>query len=378
VSGSLGGRGAPSSQRKRGGFGRFWSKYGTITSIFGLGSVVAVSWHFNGRPTPPPLPMPTEVNLSNFNPRQLPPQQQEVQPVIAHVDAPRATLTTPATTQAPPADPPAEDPAPMPGDRAVGGRTGSAGPATLSTITYKVRRNPPSSRASAPGAAGGGSDGAEQERAQGTRIGYKDETMVGSRAGAAIDTSRMMWPGHYQLILRSSISSERDGPFFAHFADDVLSDTNVTLIPKNTRVWGTYESQVGEGQERIVTAVAEGITHEGIPFKLGSPVGDEQGRIGMPGHVDRKTWPKLRNALILMTTQGALSAANSALQAWISKGGSVTNFNMGSGGMGPAMAGALGAGGNIQAVITKHAGEKITVALTHPIQFDRSYRLEPR
>jgi type IV secretory pathway VirB10-like protein len=381
VNSSAHGRGRPQVKARRGGLvGRFKpkTKPQQMASVAILGIVAVWGAYKVGGGPPVVQTRQAGIGTENFKPH--------IQEVALRTPDPAVPQPLQASAPPPPAPPPPETPQndpPMP-ERSAGTRgvTAARPPAPVASIGFQVQKRRRSEATAEQGAGRSVATAPEQDRAQGTRIAYKEENIVGSRAGSAIDTSLMMRPGLYALILDTAVNSERAGPFFAHFKHDVKSRSGVTLIPAGTDVTGTYESEVGEGQERIVSIAVEGIADvgngQGIPFKIGSPIGDEQGRNGMPGHVDNKTWPKLRRAAILMLTQGAIQAANTALQAYLSRGSgnNITSFNMGGGGMGSALAGALGAGGNVQAVITKDIGEEIAVLLTHPIIFDRSYYLE--
>lgn len=227
---------------------------------------------------------------------------------------------------------------------------------------------------SSSGAAGTGQEG----RAAGpTSVAWAGTQIAGHKAGPAIDQTLTLMPGLYSCTLDVAISSERPGPFFCHTKQDIKSPLNVTLMKAGTRIRGETRSDVGTGQSRIMSLSAIAWTPEGIPVPLGAPFGDEQGRIGMSGSLDTHLWSRIGGAVILMLTQGAFQAATAALQSSLSSGSGNTFFNLNSGGIESAVAGAVRNGSAIQNTVTLNQGAEVTFFVTEPISFADALTLSP-
>ncbi len=346
-------RGPQKPQARRG----FVARVGRTVLMFLLFAGMAVlgllNLFWSGDPAIPPQLAWDNINLSAFN-------------------------TPPNVTPAPAPDPPAKA---DPGNPVVPDKGGVA-EAAKATETKKRRSvsftvtTTNVDRAEGAGAKSGARGGGEQGRG-GTGIAFKDETIPGRRAGRAVDTTLMLAPGKYDFVLDVDVHSERDGPFFAHAKQDLKSEHGVTLIEEGTRISGTYQSQVAEGQSRIVMLSAYGITQKGIPFTIGAPMGDGRGRVGADGHLNTHTWAKLRNAAFLMLSQGSMQAVQSAIQGALQRSGG-TSLNLSTGSMDQALTEAIRSGGRIQGTVELRAGKVVSILLTEPIFFDDSYRLEVR
>ncbi len=212
----------------------------------------------------------------------------------------------------------------------------------------------------------------------GTGVTYAGTQIAGKRAGAAIDTTLTLMPGVYGCTLDTAVNSERPGPFFCHTTRAIKSPDGVTLMEPGTRIVGNYQSNVSQGQGRIMSLTATAYTPRGVPVPLGAPVGDALGRIGMDGQVQSHLGARLGSAVLLMMTQGAFSVAQSMVQSGMSRGGGNTYFSMNSGGIEGAVAESLRSGNAIQNTVTKNQGEEIAFLVMEPISFQDAYALAPR
>jgi type IV secretion system protein VirB10 len=236
------------------------------------------------------------------------------------------------------------------------GGIGSQAPEPLAT----------SARAGAPG------------RQEPTMVGFGGSTMPGLRAGAAIDLTFVMQPGLYKLVLGAPINSERGGTFFGLLPEAIQSSAGVLLMERGSRIWGAYKSEVGPGQERIVSVAAWGLTPNGVPVPLGdAAVGDGSGRAGMPGTVNTHFWSKFGGAITLMVTQGAFQVAGAALQSSLSQGGSNSFVNLNTSSLDQALTSVLRNSMNVQNTVDVPAGTEISFMLNQPIDFADAYRLAP-
>lgn len=268
------------------------------------------------------------------------------------------------------------------GDKAAGGRR-------RRMVSYAPARTWPQQAASSaergagadPPGVGGGGSGSAQRGPRATSVAYQASEVPGRRAGPAIDTTLTLMPGLYGCTLATGISSERDGPFFCTNDAPIVSPAGVTLMEKGSTIVGNYRSQVGPGQSRILSLAAWGYTPQGVPVPLGAQASDPLGRTGIPGEVNTHFWPRMGSAVLLLASQGAISAAQAALQAGIQSGGrgnTYLNLPIGSSGIEGALAEAIRAGTAVQSTVEKSPGERIAFLVTEPISFADSYDLEVR
>jgi type IV secretion system protein VirB10 len=231
------------------------------------------------------------------------------------------------------------------------------------------------SPATAPVGPVGATGGARPEL---TTVAFAAGAMPGLRAGPAIDLTFVMQPGLYRLVLAAPINSERGGTFFGILPEAIRSPAGVVLMERGSRLWGAYKSEVGPGQERIVSAAAWGLTPNGVPVPLGeATVTDGTGRAGMPGTVNTHFWARFGGAITLMVTQGAFQAASAALQASLTRGSGNSYLNLNTASLDAALAATLRNSLNIQTTVDVPAGTEIAFMLNQPIDFADAYRLAP-
>lgn len=272
-----------------------------------------------------------------------------------------AVHTTP--TQAPTAPPPLTPP-PLPVSQGPSIMPGSSPPRMAS---YAVPARPAAQPASGSGA-GSGQPG---EGGGATTVAFAGRRLGGARAGAAIDTSLVLMPGVYSCILDTAVSSERPGPFQCHTDEPIKSPANVPLMREGTVIIGSFQSDVRQGQARIPAVTVTAWTPEGIPVPLGAVVGDELGRTGMPGMVDRHLAERFGGAFMLLFSQGAIDMARSAL----TQGNGNSTVNLNTGGVQSMASEALRSSIGIPNTVMKHQGERISFFITEPVSFADAIRL---
>lgn len=360
MSGTNGGRGAPVSQGRRGS--RFSRNQKIGAWCLAAGAIVAFNFYRN--PVTPDEPI-------------APSTQTAIRPAANFSfirDEPPARLEPPARTEPPVSRP-------QPPDAGLGS-LGSEAKADTRMLSYSVRPQvaaaPPVNTPSAPTAPQAPGAPAQPGAAP-TTVAFVGAPMAGRRAGPAIDTTLTLMPGIYGCVLDVAVNSERPGPFFCHTTKAVKSPVGAVLMEAGTNIVGNYQSDVRQGQGRIVSLAAVAWTPRGVPVPLGNaPVGDALGRGGMDGRVDTHMGARLGSAVILMMTQGAFSMGQAALQASLSRGGGNSYLNLNSGGVESSVGEALRGGSAIQNTVTKNQGEEIAFMLTEPISFQDAYLLEPR
>jgi type IV secretory pathway VirB10-like protein len=141
-----------------------------------------------------------------------------------------------------------------------------------------------------------------------------------------------------------------------------------------TRIIGTYQSDVRQGQSRIPSIAVTAWTPQGVPVPLGALVSDELGRVGMPGRVNRHLAERFGGAFMLLLSQGAIDLARSALMQ--GNGNSQVNLNTGS--VQSLASTSLQSTINIPNTVEKNHGERVSFFVTEPVSFEGTYRLRAR
>ena len=240
---------------------------------------------------------------------------------------------------------------------------------------------PPAPPAPPPAPAGGvsgGASGGVGGRGE-TTVAFAGTALPGRRAGRAIDMTYVMRPGIYTCTLMMAVSSERPGPLFCQTDVPIFSQAGVSLMKKGTTITGRYESDVGQGQERINAMYASAITPDGIPVPLGATAGDSLGRTGLAGNVDTHWKERFGSAAILLLTQSSMNLAQEFLRSRLTGGGvGNTSINIQGSGIERAVGDALGAGRQVQNTVTLNQGAQVSFLLTEPIDFSDAISVEPR
>lgn len=121
------------------------------------------------------------------------------------------------------------------------------------------------------------------------------------RASAIADTSRTIVQGTIlEGVLETAIDTDLPGAIRAVLSQDVLSfDGSTTLLPRGTRLIGTYSSDVKIAQRRVLVAWNRAVTPEGISVALGGFGADALGRSGQTGNVDTHFWQRFGSAALI-------------------------------------------------------------------------------
>ncbi|MEP0189665.1 MAG: TrbI/VirB10 family protein [Erythrobacter sp.] len=102
-----------------------------------------------------------------------------------------------------------------------------------------------------------------------------------------------------QAVLETALDSTQGGGARALVQRDVSSfDGTRVLIPRGSRLYGTYEANLQPGQKRALVQWTRLIRPDGVTIALDSPSSDPLGRAGVKGKVDSKFLPRLGNALL--------------------------------------------------------------------------------
>lgn len=103
-------------------------------------------------------------------------------------------------------------------------------------------------------------------------------------------------------VLETALDSNRPGFVRAIVSRDVRSfDGTRVLIPRGSRLFGEYKSDLGTGQQRVFVQWQKLTRPDGVQIALDSPAADPLGRAGIGGKVNTHFWTRLGNALLQST-----------------------------------------------------------------------------
>ncbi len=138
-----------------------------------------------------------------------------------------------------------------------------------------------------------------QPRATSTasREGSEDERVTASRLR---NPSRTVPQGTViPAVLETALDSTRAGGVRALVQRDVSSfDGTRILIPRGSRLYGEYESNLQSGQNRALVQWTRLIRPDGVTIALNSPSSDPLGRAGIRGRVDTKFLQRFGGAIL--------------------------------------------------------------------------------
>ena len=123
------------------------------------------------------------------------------------------------------------------------------------------------------------------------------------------DPGRTIVEGTFiQGVLETAIDSSLPGGIRAAVAEDVYSyDGRSILLPRGTRLIGTYRSDLSIAQERALVVWTRAVTPAGLSVQLGSTGADRLGRAGLAGDVDTHFFERFGSAA-LISVIGAIPA----------------------------------------------------------------------
>lgn len=346
--------------RTRGGRLRRWRSGWRLVALWTVGCTAVVSFVF-WRDAHKPAPTRTIAvgqQLGQFVPT----------PEFHHSIVPVANAM-PAMNLAPSALPP--PPARPPQVRNAFGQPPASDAASHAPkmLTFAPGAFPRDSRSAAearpqPTAISGGEPGR-------SAVAFKPAAIPGLRAGPAMDLTFTMMPGVVTCLLDNALDTTKPGKVFCHTDETVYSPLGVKLMEAGTRIVGDYQSDIGLGEDRVGAMAAYAITPNDVPVPLGSfPMGDGLGRGGFAGELDTHPWARIGSALVLLTTQGAIGAAQTALQQ---RGSSYTNVNVG--GLDFALAEVVRNSANVRSTLRVNQGSRIGLLVAQPIDFSDAYAI---
>ncbi|MFQ8433142.1 TrbI/VirB10 family protein [Amaricoccus sp. W119] len=152
------------------------------------------------------------------------------------------------------------------------------------------------------GQAGAGSAGGRRlSENEGFLAAAAEQTHDTVRAEQLADPSRTIVQGTIlEGVLETAINTDLPGAIRAVLTEDVVSyDGSTTLLPRGTRLIGTYSSNVKIAQRRALIAWNRAVTPAGTSVALGGIGADALGRSGQTGHVDTHFWERFGSAALI-------------------------------------------------------------------------------
>lgn len=131
-----------------------------------------------------------------------------------------------------------------------------------------------------------------------------------ARAGQMRDLGRVVPQGTViAAVLETAINSDLPGSVRGVVSRDVRSfDGSRVLIPRGSKLVGTYKSAAAQGQTRAFVVWERIISPTGVSIDIGSPATDRLGRGGLGGEVDRHFFQRFGAAILLTTLQAGTTA----------------------------------------------------------------------
>lgn len=115
-------------------------------------------------------------------------------------------------------------------------------------------------------------------------------------------------------ILETAINTDLPGPLRAIVSRDIYAESGrQVLIPRGSRLIGSYNSSLKGGQTRVYVIWARVIRPDGIDIKIDSPGIDQLGRAGVAGYVDNKYFEMFAAAFLTSSVTVALGVAGDSL-----------------------------------------------------------------
>lgn len=149
-----------------------------------------------------------------------------------------------------------------------------------------------------------------------------EEQFAGRAAGEGVPTSRasrLSNPGLVvaqgtviAAVLETALNSDLPGYARALVSQDVRSfDGRNVLIPRGSRLVGSYKSGLQTGQSRAFIIWTRVLRPDGVSVQLASPATDDLGQAGLSGRVDRHFLQRFGSAILLSIVGGLANAAAS-------------------------------------------------------------------
>lgn len=114
-------------------------------------------------------------------------------------------------------------------------------------------------------------------------------------------------------ILETAIDTEFPGAVRGIITRDVYGESGRdVLIPKGSRLYGTYSAQIQRGQGRVNISWSRILLPSGLSLSTALSAGDQYGRSGISGEVDNRFSSLVANSLLtsVLAVAGTIAAQN--------------------------------------------------------------------
>ncbi len=111
-------------------------------------------------------------------------------------------------------------------------------------------------------------------------------------------------------VLETTINTDLPGSLRAVISRDIYAESGKNiLIPRASRLIGTYNNTIESGQQRVIVTWGRVIRPDGVDIKIDSGGTDQLGRAGMTGIVDNKYFELFSNSLLVsaLTIGGSIA-----------------------------------------------------------------------
>ena len=167
-------------------------------------------------------------------------------------------------------------------------------------------------------------------------------------------------------VLETAMSTALPGAIRAVLIEDVLSyDGANVLLPRGTRLIGTYSADVKIAQRRALVAWNRAITPDGTSVALGGVGADALGRSGQTGHVDTHFLERFGSAALI----SLFGIAPQLLISENTDGDAAAAIEDLGDDLGSATSGALDAYLRIPPTITVDQGDRLTIFVNRDLMF---------
>ena len=125
------------------------------------------------------------------------------------------------------------------------------------------------------------------------------------------DRSRTIAQGKLlSAILETSINTEFPGPVRGIITRDVYGEAGKeVLIPRGSRLYGTYSSEIKRGQGRVNISWSRLLRPDGVSLNISLSASDQSGRAGIAGEADNRYSSLVANSLLASVLAVAGTAA---------------------------------------------------------------------
>ena len=111
---------------------------------------------------------------------------------------------------------------------------------------------------------------------------------------------------HINAVLETPINSNLPGQIKAVVSNDVYGEKgNIVLVPKGSRLIGTYNSATAQGQVRVYVVWTRIITPAHVEIMVNSAGADDLGLAGLEGHVNNHFFKRFGSAILMSLIGGA-------------------------------------------------------------------------